>query len=89
MLLRSPWLGTHFEFTEREPGAAPWLNRVYNFARGAQLSMGTMPIGLSGIKFGVQRLAAGVSRRLFLDDQANYLEGLALWQQSDLSDMDT
>jgi cation diffusion facilitator CzcD-associated flavoprotein CzcO len=89
VLLRAPWLGTHFEFTEREPGTAPWLHRVHNFARGAQLSMGTMPIGLSGIKFGVLRLVAGISRKLFLDDRANYLAGLALWQKSDLSHLDT
>jgi cation diffusion facilitator CzcD-associated flavoprotein CzcO len=89
VLLRAPWLGAYFEFTEREPGTAPWLHRVHNFARGAQLSMGTMPIGLSGIKFGVLRLVDGLSRKLFLDDRANYLAGLALWQKSDLSHMDT
>jgi cation diffusion facilitator CzcD-associated flavoprotein CzcO len=88
-LARAPWLGPNFEFTEREPGAAPWLGRVYDFARGAQLSMGAMPIGLSGLKFGVLRLVDGIRRRLFLDDRESYLQGLALWQQSDLSRLDT
>jgi cation diffusion facilitator CzcD-associated flavoprotein CzcO len=88
-LARAPWLGPNFEFTEREPGSAPWLGRVYNFARGAQLSMGAMPIGLSGLKFGVVRLVDGIRRRLFLDDRESYLAGLALWQQSDLSRLDT
>ncbi len=89
VLARSPWLGPNFEFIEREPGCAPWLGQVYNFARGAQLSMGTMPIGLSGLKFGALRLVDGIRRRLFLDDRAHYLAGLALWQQSDLTRLDT
>jgi cation diffusion facilitator CzcD-associated flavoprotein CzcO len=89
VLGRAPWLGQNFQFIEREPGTAPWLSQVYNFARGAQLSMGTMPIGLSGIKFGVQRLVDGVRRQLFVDDSQAYLNGLALWQQSDLSTLDT
>jgi cation diffusion facilitator CzcD-associated flavoprotein CzcO len=88
-LAQAPWLGPNFEFTEREPGTAPWLGRVYDFARGAQLSMGAMPIGLSGLKFGVMRLVDGISRRLFLDDRDSYRQGLALWQQSDLSRLDT
>lgn len=89
VLARAPWLGPNFEFTEREPDTAPWLAQVYNFARGAQLSMGTMPIGLSGIKFGVQRLVDGVRRQLFLEDSHTYFRGLTLWQQSDLSRLDT
>jgi cation diffusion facilitator CzcD-associated flavoprotein CzcO len=88
-LARAPWLGPNFEFTEREPGAAPWLARVYNFARGAQLSMGAMPIGLSGLKFGVMRLVDGIRRRLFMDDRESYFAGLMLWQRSDLSRLDT
>lgn len=89
VLARAPWLGPNFEFVEREAGTAPWLSQVYDFARGAQLSMGTMSIGLSGIKFGVHRLVDGVRRQLFLQDSAIYLDGLALWQKSDLSRLDT
>ena len=46
---RSPFLGSHFEFQEKRPGSALWLRSVFNFSRGAQLSMGSMPIGLSGV----------------------------------------
>ena len=45
--------------TEKTPGTAPWLAAVFNFSRGAQMSMGPMPIGLSGIKYGVPRLVQG------------------------------
>lgn len=34
---------------------------------------GAMPINLSGLKFGVMRLADGIRRRLFLDDRESYL----------------
>ncbi|HSR55543.1 MAG TPA: NAD(P)/FAD-dependent oxidoreductase, partial [Alphaproteobacteria bacterium] len=27
----SPYLGRHYEFTEKEPGAAPYLKHIYNF----------------------------------------------------------
>jgi hypothetical protein len=53
------------------------------------MSMGVMPIGLSGIKFGLPRLAGGVARALFAQDAEDYLEGLSAWQDSDLSVIDT
>jgi cation diffusion facilitator CzcD-associated flavoprotein CzcO len=88
-LLDAPFLGSHFEMQEKNIGEAPWLARVFNFARGAQMSMGVMPIGLSGIKFGLPRLAGGVARALFTQDAEDYLEGLSAWQDSDLSVIDT
>jgi cation diffusion facilitator CzcD-associated flavoprotein CzcO len=78
----APFLGPHFEFQEKLPGGAPWLAGVFNFARGAQLSMGAAAIGLSGIKLGVPRLVHGISRQLFCEDQALYLDGFKLWQAS-------
>ena len=77
---RAPYLGPCFEFQEKTPGCAPWLTSVFNFSRGAQLSMGTAAIGLSGIKFGVPRLVHGICRQLFCDDADVYLDGLKLWQ---------
>lgn len=82
-LSASPYLGRNFETLEKTPGTAPWLNAVFNFTRGAALSMGAMPIGLSGIKFGVPRLVQGITRRLFLSDVPAYLEGMTVWQESD------
>ena len=79
-LSHAPFLGAHFEFQEKVPGSAPWLASVFNFARGAQLSMGAAAIGLSGIKLGVPRLVHGISRQLFCEDQTHYLDGFKLWQ---------
>lgn len=82
-LAKSPYLGTNFETLEKVPGTAPWLNAVFNFSRGAGLSMGPMPAGLSGIKFGVPRLVSGITRRLFVEDASAYFEGMTVWQAND------
>jgi len=82
-LAAAAYLGPNFEMTEKAPGTAPWLGAVFNFSRGAQMSMGAMPIGLSGIKYGVPRLVQGVTRRLFVSDAAKYFEGMKVWQDSD------
>ena len=79
---RSPFLGSHFEFQEKRPGSALWLRSVFNFSRGAQLSMGSMPIGLSGVGFGVARLVQSVCRQLFTEDADLYEEGMKTWQAS-------
>ena len=79
---RSPFLGAHFEFQEKHRGAAPWLRSVFNFSRGAQLSMGSMPIGLSGVGFGVPRLVHGVCQQLFTEDADIYEAGMKAWQAS-------
>jgi cation diffusion facilitator CzcD-associated flavoprotein CzcO len=82
-LSAAAYLGANFEMTEKTPGAAPWLSQVFNFSRGAQMSMGPMPIGLSGIKYGAPRLVAGITRQLFVSDAARYFEGMKAWQESD------
>ena len=82
-LAAAAYLGPNFEMVEKAPGAAPWLEAVFNFSRGAQMSMGAMPIGLSGIKYGVPRLVQGITRRLFVSDAARYFDGMKTWQDSD------
>ena len=82
-LSAAAYLGPNFEITEKQPGTAPWLSAVFNFSRGAQMSMGPMPIGLSGIKYGVPRLVRGITRQLFVSDAARYFDGMKAWQESD------
>ena len=88
-MLNAHFLGANFELLEKQAGTAPWLSRIFNFSRGAQTSMGVMPIGLSGIKFGLPRLMQGVTRQLFTDDTDIYFGGVKSWQSSDLSWIDT
>ncbi len=69
-LAAHPYLDTGFAFTERTPGAAPWLGRVRLFAGPAVVSMGRV-VGESGnLKYGVPRLARAVAEALATEDRA-------------------
>jgi cation diffusion facilitator CzcD-associated flavoprotein CzcO len=68
-----PYLGPAFEFTEREPGAAPWLRNVHNFSFSAVASMGNVG-GAPSLRFAIPRLVSGIVRDLFVGDAEAYLE---------------
>ena len=76
MLARHPYLGTAFEFTEREPGTAPFLGRLHNFTFGAMPSLGLTGAAITGMKYGVPRLVNGLVRDLFREDAAEYYRDL-------------
>ncbi|MBV9968398.1 MAG: hypothetical protein JO228_00315, partial [Xanthobacteraceae bacterium] len=78
LLARHPYLGPAFEFTEREPGSAPYLARLHNYTFGAMPSVGLTGGAITGIKYGVRRLVGGLVRDLFREDaEAHYRELLA------------
>jgi cation diffusion facilitator CzcD-associated flavoprotein CzcO len=66
----APYLDRNGAFTEREPGGAPWLERVLTITGAANLSLGPVAASVSTMKYVVPRLVEGVKRRLFLDQQA-------------------
>lgn len=68
-LLRHPYLGPAFQFTERESGAAPYLRHLYNFTFGGLVSMGMGGSSISGMKYAVPRIVAGITASLFLEDK--------------------
>ena len=72
LLASYPYLGTAFEFTEREPGTAPYLSRLHNFTFGATPSLGLTGAAITGMKYGVPRLVNGLVRDLFREDAAAY-----------------
>ena len=75
-LLRHPYLGRHFEFTERDPGRAPYLQYLYNYTFGCLLSLGFGGASISGMKYSIPRLVAGITGSLFLEDRAQYYASL-------------
>jgi cation diffusion facilitator CzcD-associated flavoprotein CzcO len=85
----APWLNADFNFCPKPGAARSWHDQVFNFSRGAQLSMGTLTIGLSGIRFGMDRLVASVEKYFFRQDSDLYLKGLQSWQTRDLAALDT
>jgi len=72
-----PYLGLAYEFTEKEPGRAPYLKDIHCYNASGRVSFGR-PVGdVPGLSFEIPRLVAAISRDLFLADQAAYLKGLA------------
>ena len=80
-LARHPYLGPHFELTEREPGAAPYLSTLYNYTFGGLLSLGFGGASISGMKYSVPRLVAGITGSLFVEDRARHFESLCAYEQ--------
>lgn len=64
-----PYLGRHYEYLERMPGAAPHLAWLHGFNFGAAVSMGPHSTSISGHKYSVPRLIRGITRSLFLEQQ--------------------
>jgi len=87
-LARFPYLGTAFEFTEREPGTAPYLARLHNFTFGATLSLGVTGAAITGIKYGVSRLVNGLVRDLFREDAPAYYRDLLAYAEPELETLE-
>ncbi|BBB02054.1 hypothetical protein RVR_9762 [Actinacidiphila reveromycinica] len=65
---RWPYLGSGYEFQEREPGTAPWVTRIHVFSAGAAMSFG-IPVGdTQSLPTGVPRLVDAVGAALFAED---------------------
>jgi cation diffusion facilitator CzcD-associated flavoprotein CzcO len=68
LLAVAPYLGPGYEFTEKEPGSAPWLADIHVFSIGAGVSFGR-PVGdIPSLRIGVPRLAQAITRDLVLAD---------------------
>jgi xanthine/CO dehydrogenase XdhC/CoxF family maturation factor/cation diffusion facilitator CzcD-associated flavoprotein CzcO len=75
-LLRHPYLGPHFEFTERTPGASPHVGYLYNYTFGCLLSLGFGGASISGMKYSIPRLVSGITGSFFVEDQRAHFETL-------------
>ncbi|HEY6081595.1 MAG TPA: NAD(P)/FAD-dependent oxidoreductase, partial [Polyangiaceae bacterium] len=75
-LLRHPYLGPGFEFTERTPGSAPYLAHLFNYTFGGLLSMGFGGASISGLKYSSTRLVSGITRSFFCEDSEAYFDSL-------------
>jgi cation diffusion facilitator CzcD-associated flavoprotein CzcO len=78
-----PYLTDSFQFTEKVPGAAPYLKNIYNHTFGAMLSLAGAA-GISQLKFSTDRIALGITRQLFLEDADAYLQSLRDYDVSEL-----
>ena len=82
-LLRHPYLGPSFEFTPKQAGRAPYLNRVFNYTFGCLLSLGFGGASISGMKYSVPRVVSGVTRQLYMLDKDFFFDTLTKFDQQE------
>jgi FAD-dependent urate hydroxylase len=82
-LARHPYLGPGFEMVEKQPGRAPWVGLVHNYTFGGLLSLGFGGASISGMKYSVQRLVAGLTASLFREDSERHLHELCTWDEKE------
>lgn len=68
--LNFPYLNRSYQFTEREPGTAPGIERIFAFNALASLSMGGMSaVSISSHRYGAPRVASAVTGFLFKEQE--------------------
>jgi cation diffusion facilitator CzcD-associated flavoprotein CzcO len=78
-----PYLSGCFQFTEKIPGAAPYLKNIFCYTYAAMPSL-ACTAGISQLKFGVDRIGFGITRELFLGDADTYFAGLQDYREPEL-----
>lgn len=63
-----PYLGPHFQFTEKRPGVAPFLADIHCFNHAASLSLGKVAGDVPGISTGAAWLANGIAAEFYNRD---------------------
>ena len=79
-----PYVGPSFEFLERKPGTAPWVNRIHCFTFPAYLSHGPISGDIPAISTGAERVASGVATALFAEDYERTFRRMVGWSNPEL-----
>ncbi|MCE2566044.1 NAD(P)-binding domain-containing protein [Komagataeibacter sp. FNDCF1] len=90
VLERYPYLGLNYQFLprDRDDPLAPMLANIHNFTFSATPSMGLSGASISGMRFGVERLAHGLGRDLYVADGQKHLESLLAYDVRELVSLD-
>lgn len=76
-LLRAPYLGKGFQFTEKVSGTAPYLNSIFNCTGGSLVSSGfSAGTGITGMKYSLQSIVYEVASQLFIEDSQYFFDTL-------------
>ncbi|HEY0913168.1 MAG TPA: NAD(P)/FAD-dependent oxidoreductase [Bradyrhizobium sp.] len=78
-----PYLSSSFQFTEKDPGSAPYLSNIFSYTFAAMPSL-ACSAGISALKFGVDRIAGGITRGLFVEDADTHLQSLRDYDEQEL-----
>lgn len=71
-----PWLGPAFEFMEKRPGDAPYLEDIHCFTFGATVSNGFSGGGMNGLRYALPRIVGGIVAGLYAADVERHYEAL-------------
>ena len=80
-VLHAPYLGRTFELTPMDAVSDRWVSRIHMFNGGAVPSLGPVSNGITGIKYGIARIADGMTRAFFLEDAARFRGELAGYRE--------
>ena len=78
-----PYLSANFQFTEKTRGSAPFLNHIFSYTFAAMPSL-ACSAGISALKFGIERIASGITRSLFVEDANLHLQSLREYDEAEL-----
>ncbi|MEM8551500.1 MAG: NAD(P)/FAD-dependent oxidoreductase [Pseudomonadota bacterium] len=78
-----PYLDDTLAFTERTPGEAPFLKNIRCFNYGATMSNAHSGASLSGMKYGIGPLIAGITRDFWNDDELAHFRIIDTWAEVD------
>lgn len=85
-LLKFPYLGRGFQFTEKHLGAAPYVNSIFNMTGGGLLSNGFCAgTGLTGMKYSIQLVTHEIVSQFFLEDKEAFYNSLDQYNVQDFS----
>ena len=77
-----PYLGEHFEFTEKKKGKTSFLKHIFVVNGGNMASAGiNAGLGITGMKYSLDAVIYSVTRSLFLEQQDDYLESLRSYDE--------
>lgn len=78
-----PYLSSSFQFTEKTRGSAPFLKNIFSYTFAAMPSL-ACSAGISALKFGVERITAGITGGLFVEDADAHLQSLRDYDEQEL-----
>ncbi|MEI9804727.1 MAG: NAD(P)/FAD-dependent oxidoreductase [Pseudolabrys sp.] len=84
VLARFPYLGSGFEFREREAGLCPSLSHLHVISYGAAMSHGALAGDIPGLAPATVQVAQSISRAIFADDFDRYYEAMTQFEEPEL-----
>ncbi|BBF85008.1 nucleoside-diphosphate-sugar epimerases [Aquitalea magnusonii] len=83
-LAGSPYLGSLYQFLEKQPGSLPGLERIHCFNYAAALSQGASAGDIPQVSDGAQRLASGLIASLLAEDVDQHYARLQQYDEPEL-----